>query len=50
MVQILDLYRWIFMDVPVSLYDVAHALVLAVVVLAVGFKFFIGAEHRYGRP
>jgi ABC-type polysaccharide/polyol phosphate export permease len=50
MVQILDLYRWIFMDVPVSLYDVVHALVLAVVVLAVGFKFFIGAEHRYGRP
>jgi len=50
MVQILELYRWIFMDVPVSLYDVAHALVLAVAVLAVGFKFFIGAEHRYGRP
>ena len=50
MVQILDLYRWIFLDVPVSLYDVAHAVVLSVLVLAIGFKFFIGAEHRYGRP
>lgn len=50
MVQILDLYRWIFMDVPVSLYDVVHAVVLSVLVLAIGFKFFIGAEHRYGRP
>ena len=50
MVQILDLYRWIFMDVPVSLYDVVHAVVLSVLLLAIGFKFFIGAEHRYGRP
>ena len=50
MVQILDLYRWIFMDVPISFYDVIHAVVLSVLVLAIGFKFFIGAEHRYGRP
>lgn len=52
LVQIIDLYRWVLMDSAPSLsvFDVAHAVVIALVVLVIGLKFFVAAEHRYGRP
>jgi teichoic acid transport system permease protein len=52
LVQILDLYRWVFMEsgAHVTLFDVVHAVVVSIVIFLVGLKFFAGAEHRYGRP
>ena len=52
LVQILDLYRWVFMDrgVQVTWFDLAHATVATVLILLIGIKFFAGAENRFGRP
>ena len=52
LVQIIDLYRWVLMDSQpsLSMFDLAHAVVVAIVVLLGGLKFFSSAEHRYGRP
>lgn len=52
LVQIIDLYRWVFMDsgAHVTWFDLAHAVGVSVLVLLIGLKFFAGAEHRYGRP
>lgn len=52
LVQILDLYRWVFMDsgAHVTWFDLAHAVVVSFAILLVGLKFFASAEHRYGRP
>ena len=50
--QIIDLYRWVLMDSQpsLSLFDLSHVVVVAIVVLSAGLKFFSSAEHRYGRP
>ena len=52
LVQIIDLYRWVLMDSQpsLSLFDLTHAVVVAIAVLLAGLKFFSSAEHRYGRP
>ena len=52
LVQILEMYRWVLLDDGSGLttFDVAHAVVVSVVLVGVGLKFFINAEHRYGRP
>lgn len=52
LVQIIDLYRWVLMDSQpsLSLFDLSHAVVVAIVVLLAGLKFFSSADHRYGRP
>ena len=52
LVQIIDLYRWVLMDSQprLSMFDLSHAVVVAIVVLLAGLKFFSSAEHRYGRP
>jgi teichoic acid transport system permease protein len=52
LVQILDLYRWVFMgsEVHLTWFDLAHAVGVSILVLLIGIKFFAGAEHRYGRP
>ena len=52
LVQILDMYRWVLLGDGFGLttFDVAHAVVVSIVLIGVGLKFFINAEHRYGRP
>lgn len=52
LVQIIDLYRWAFMPetVHITMWDLAHAIGVSFLVLLIGYRFFIGAEHRYGRP
>jgi teichoic acid transport system permease protein len=49
MVKILDLYRWVFLGLPLDLADVAQITVVAAALLAGGFTFFRAAEWRYGR-
>ena len=48
-VRILDLYRWAFLGTPLDVGETVRAVVICVVVLVVGFRFFVAAEHRYGR-
>lgn len=52
LVQIIDLYRWAFMPetVDITTLDLAHAIGVSILVLLIGYRFFIKAEHRYGRP
>ena len=52
LVQILEMYRWVLLDDGSGLttFDIAHAVVVSIVLVGVGLKFFINAEHRYGRP
>ncbi|MEP4651438.1 MAG: ABC transporter permease, partial [Ilumatobacter sp.] len=49
MVQILDLYRWVFLGEPVSLWRVAEFIALTALVLVFGFRFFRVKELAYGR-
>lgn len=49
MVAVLDLYRWVFMDWPITVSEVLRLAVVAVLLLVVGFRFFIAAESKYGR-
>lgn len=49
MVRILDLYRWVFLGMPLDLSGVVIAVGIAGAVLVFGFMFFRGAEWRYGR-
>lgn len=49
-VHILDMYRWVFLGTPVPLGDIARTVLVSVIALVVGFRFFLGGEHRYGRP
>jgi len=49
MVRILDLYRWVFLGLPLDLASVAGTVVFCAAFLVVGFAFFRGAEWRYGR-
>jgi len=52
LLQIIALYRWVLMDShpSLSLFNLTQVVILAIVVLLVGLKFFSSAEHRYGRP
>jgi teichoic acid transport system permease protein len=50
MVRLLDMYRWVFLGLPVDLTGLVRTMLLCGVVLVVGFRFFVAAEHRYGRP
>ncbi len=49
MVQILDLYRWAFLGTPVELFRLVELLVIVVVMLVFGFRFFRARELAYGR-
>lgn len=49
MVALVDLYRWVFMNSPITSREVAHVLVVSFALLVIGFKFFVAAESRYGR-
>lgn len=47
--RILDLYRWVFLGLPLDLGDVARTVAIAGGLLFVGFTYFRSAEWRYGR-
>ena len=49
MVQILDLYRWVFLGTPVDLMRVTEMLIIVAVTLIFGFRFFRAHELVYGR-
>lgn len=49
LVDLVDLYRWVFMGTSVDMAGVFRLAVVAVIVLIVGFRFFIAAESKYGR-
>lgn len=49
MVQLLDLYRWVFLGTPVDLLRTAEFVGIAVVLLIFGFRFFRVSELAYGR-
>jgi teichoic acid transport system permease protein len=50
LVRILDLYRWAFLGSPLEPLEVAQTIVMSALVLVVGFRYFVAAEHQYGRP
>jgi teichoic acid transport system permease protein len=49
MIALLDLYRWVFLGLPVTADELTRLAVVTVVVLVFGFYFFRSAESRYGR-
>jgi ABC-type polysaccharide/polyol phosphate export permease len=49
MVQLLDLYRWVFLGTPVDLLRTAELIGIIVLVLVFGFRFFRVRELTYGR-
>jgi teichoic acid transport system permease protein len=48
-VRIIELYRWAFLGTPVNAIAALQSLLLCSAVLVIGFRYFIAAEHRYGR-
>jgi teichoic acid transport system permease protein len=49
-VHLLDMYRWIFLGQAIAVGDVVRTVLVSAIVLVLGFRFFVAAEHRYGRP
>lgn len=49
MVQLLDLYRWVFLGTPVDLFRVSEMIGIVVLLLIFGFRFFRVRELAYGR-
>jgi teichoic acid transport system permease protein len=50
LVGILEMYRWVFLATPVDGWIVGRSIIVSAVLLILGFRFFVGAEQRYGRP
>lgn len=48
LVYVLELYRWVFLGSAVEPAGVVRLLVISVVLLAFGFRFFRAGEYRYG--
>lgn len=48
-VHILELYRWVFLGTPLDPGATVLSVVVSALVLFFGFRFFVAAEHRYGR-
>lgn len=48
-IQILDLYRWAFLDTHVDLRNTLQMLAISTVTLILGFRFFRAHELVYGR-
>jgi teichoic acid transport system permease protein len=48
-VRILELYRWVFLGTPIKMMETFQSVLLCAAILVVGFRFFVAAEHRYGR-
>lgn len=49
-VHILEMYRWAFLGTPITVGAVVRCVLVSGTVLVVGFRYFVAAEHRYGRP
>jgi teichoic acid transport system permease protein len=49
MVEVVELYRWVFLGSAVDGGGLLRLVVVASVLLVVGFRFFRAAELRYGR-
>lgn len=49
-VHLLEMYRWVFLGTPIDLGTTALTVAISAGLLIVGFRFFVAAEHRYGRP
>ena len=49
LVQLLDLYRWVFLGTPVDLVRVTELVVITAIGLVVAFRFFRVNELAYGR-
>jgi teichoic acid transport system permease protein len=49
MVQLLDLYRWVFLGTPVDLLRTAELVGIVALTLIFGFRFFRVRELMYGR-
>jgi teichoic acid transport system permease protein len=49
MVQILDLYRWVFLGGTVDLWHTAQFLLITALLIVFGFRFFRVKELAYGR-
>ena len=49
-VHLLDLYRWVFLGTQVDVAQMVRTAVVCAATLVFGFRFFLAAEHRYGRP
>jgi teichoic acid transport system permease protein len=49
LVVVLEMYRWVFLGTEVELDRLVQLIVVSALVLAAGFAYFRGAEHRYGR-
>jgi teichoic acid transport system permease protein len=49
LVQIINLYRWIYLGVPVDPTRLVESVVVSLLLLVVGFRFFRVHELRYGR-
>ena len=52
LVGILDMYRWAFTGELGGLgqLEITRTIVVSVMILFIGVKFFVSAENRYGRP
>lgn len=50
MVSIIEFYRWMILGTPVRPGPSVIAVVITLVTLVFGFRFFKAAEHRYGKP
>lgn len=46
---IIDVYRWVFLGSALTPGELVRVVIVSVVVLVVGFRFFVAAEDSYGR-
>lgn len=49
LIQILDLYRWVFLGSPLDVGQCLRLLVVTAIILVFGFRFFRANELQYGR-
>lgn len=50
MVSIIDAYRWMILGTPMRPGPTVLSVFVCAAVLIFGFRFFVTAEHRYGKP
>lgn len=49
LVQIINMYRWVYLGTPINVARTAEAVGISALVLIFGFRFFRAHELRYGR-
>lgn len=49
LVHILEMYRWVFLGTPIDVGATVLTVCISAGVLVFGFRYFVAAEHRYGR-